>query len=91
MKSLRNFIAQVVEPVLVGGAKQATKFVSPNFTIKATFQGKRRNGASRATVIVTAGRPNYRERQFIKDCKRAGVSFPVKKVRIKGFPARKGR
>ena len=63
----------------------ATKYCSPSLTVKATrprYQGKLRNGRA-LTAIVTIGKPNFTERQFIKACLRAKEPFPVKKLQVK--------
>jgi len=65
--------------VLDGGARRATKYLSEKLVVKATIHCRARRGAS---LVLTVGRPNYAERQFIKACKAAGESFPVKKPQI---------
>ena len=76
-------LAAVLQPTVY----QATKFVSPTHVLKATrqrFDGKvPSRTASRQTVIVTIGKPNYKARQFIKLYQKAGESFPIKKIQIK--------
>lgn len=82
---LARYIAEVSIHSLLGGAKKSTKYVSPDFVIKAsrTFKASKHN--TRSTVILTMGAPNYRERAFIKLCQKAGEPFPVKKVQLKFF------
>lgn len=63
--------------------KQATKYLSPKLTIKATRQGKTRKGERQMTILVSIGRPNYTEREFIKQAVKAGEPFPVNKVLVK--------
>jgi len=81
-EKLRNVIGDLVGHVL-GGAKKATKYLSPTLVIKATYQGKPGKSAETHTALVTIGSPNYEERKFIKLCKKAGESFPVKKIQLK--------
>lgn len=83
-----NAIAQVVECVLKGGATKATKFIGPTQVIKATRHGKARKGERTTQMVVTVGRPNYAEREFISRCRKAGEPFPVKKIQLK-FPKAK--
>jgi hypothetical protein len=70
------------------GAKRVVKFLAPNRVVKATrktYRGQTRREALRdpsTTIIFTISRPNYSERLFVKQCKRAEVPFPVKKVRV---------
>jgi hypothetical protein len=68
---------------------KATKYISPNFVVKAT---RKRFGAKInpdnlsegiCEICLTLGRPNYAEREFIKLCKKAGEKFPVKNIQIK--------
>lgn len=83
------YVNEVVAHVL-NGAKRATKYVSPTFTIKATRPHKpdKRAGGS-TTISLTVGRPNYAEREFIKQAKKAGEPFPIKRVLLKAWPTRK--
>lgn len=62
--------------------KRVTSYVHPKFTIKATALQKPTKRDLSQTLVVTIGRPNYRECQFIKKCKKAGEPFPVKKLQI---------
>lgn len=62
--------------------RRVTKYLAPNLTLKATYQGKRDRRNRRNTVLVTFGTPNYREAKFIKACQKAGEPFPVKKLQV---------
>lgn len=75
-------IDRVVVAVL-GGYKRAVKYVSDKHTIKATRRGRLDKRGRAIEVLVTIGKPNYAERLFIKDCKKAGEPFPVKKVQVR--------
>jgi len=79
--------ADLAECILVGGAYKATKYLSDKLTIKATR--KRYNGKyvrkENADIVFTVGKPNYREREFIKKAKIASEPFPIKKIQVK-FP-----
>ena len=71
-------------------AVKATKYLAPNHIVRAT---KKRYGYARGPkenfeIILTIGKPNYAEREFVKVCKKAGEPFPVKKVQLR-FPAPK--
>lgn len=65
------------------GAKKATVYISPTETIKATRRGKVNGRAKTMEILFTIGKPNYKEREFIKKCKKAGEPFPIKKVQLK--------
>lgn len=75
--------ARVTEAVIFGPIKQATVYISPKLTVKATLQGDEQNNKEARTVVLTVGRPNYAERKFIKLCLEAKEPFPVKKIQLK--------
>jgi len=82
-------VADVVEALLLNQAKKATKYLSDKFIVGAsrkTFDGKIKKG--NAEIIIVMGKPNYQQREFIKQCKKAGEPFPVKKIQLK-FPPKK--
>lgn len=93
MKTPMNAITSVVEAVLRTDAIRATKYLAPNQVVRATkrtfkfTKGPREN----VEVLLTLGRPNYVEREFVKDCKKAGEPFPVKKVQLKFKTPKKGK
>ena len=77
---------QCVRAIIYGGAIKATKYVSETMTVKATrkLYGKKRLPSRKAyEIVITAGKPNYDERAFIKKLGKAGEPFPVKKVQMK--------
>jgi hypothetical protein len=82
---MEKYIAQVVL-ALVNRAEviKATKYVSPTQIIRAT---KRLYGKKlirdRVEIMLTIGKPNYVEREFVKMCKKAGEPFPVKHAQLK--------
>lgn len=82
MKITRTAIAAVVEVVL-GGAKKATKYLSPDTVVKCTRRHKVDRRARTTEVVLTMGRPNYLERSFIKAAKSAGEPFPIRKTQVK--------
>lgn len=80
------FLGDVVGQIMLG-AKRATKYVSPTLVYKATARHRIRRGARTVEMVVTIGKPNYAEREFIKVAKKAGETFPIKKVQIKAWRA----
>ena len=71
-------------------AWKVTKYYSEKYTARATrqlYNKKIHNG--KIEIRFTIGRPNFKEREFIKQCKKAGEPFPVKKIQIKYPPKRK--
>jgi len=88
----RKIFSQLAEIILEGGAIKATKYFSERETVKATLRGKlhrsSRNRSNFAEILFTIGPPNYEERQFIKQVKKAKEPFPIKKIQIK-WPKKK--
>ena len=76
-------VAAVVDVLTRTGAYRATKYISETHTVKATRRHKVRRGEPLGECVLTMGRPNYDEREFIKKCKKAGERFPVKKIQLK--------
>ena len=66
-----------------------TAFISPTKTVKLTRQRRYKKGDGAETMILTFGRPNYKEREFIKQCKKAKEPFPVKKTLLRFWPKKK--
>lgn len=80
----------IIKTLLATKAMRATKFVAPNHIIRVVRR-KYKTGFDRSTIelVITEGRPNYIEREFIKKLKKAKEPFPVKKVQLKFLPAKK--
>ena len=84
MKVVPNAVyGQLAEIIVNGGAKRATKYLSPSLVVKATRIGKIDRRDAQAHFIMTVGRPNFAETQFINVCQTAGEPFPVKKIQVK--------
>ncbi len=84
-------VAKTVDAVLLSGAHLGTRYIDDKLVVRATrklqhgrIPGKQYN----VEMNLTIGRPNFSERKFIKDCKKSGESFPVKKIQLK-FPSKK--
>jgi hypothetical protein len=86
-----NAISQVVETLLRADAWRATKYISDKLIVRATrkLYGRKINKNGKVKILLTIGRPAYREREFIKSCKKAGESFPVQKIQIQAIPKKK--
>jgi hypothetical protein len=75
---------EVVSVVAGGKVVRATKYISPTLIVRATRTlYRKRIARGNVEILVTVGRPNYLEREFIKACKKSGEPFPVKKVQLK--------
>jgi len=81
--------AAVCGALVASDAKTATKYLDEKTTVKATWHNKPSGRNSREEMVVTFGTPNYADRIFIKECKKAGVPFPVKKIQFRAWPKKK--
>jgi hypothetical protein len=88
MDERSNVFSVLADCILSGGAYKAVKYINEKLTVKATrkrFKGKIPKNERRIEILFTVGQPNYEERNFIMECKKAGEPFPVKKIQVK-FP-----
>lgn len=75
---------EVLDYVIAGEAVKATKYMAPNHIIRAsrkTYKGK--FGRGNIEIVLTIGKPNFLEKEFIKKCKKVGEPFPIKKIQLK--------
>lgn len=56
--------------------RRATFYDTPKFVVKVTRQRRVDRRDHGQTFIVTVGRPNYAEREYIRVAKKAGQPFP---------------
>lgn len=85
-----KYVEATVAALLRSGARMATKYVSEKEIVRATrrrYRGKIVKNAKNTDIVLTLGRPNYRERIFIKRCRAAGEPFPIKKIQLR-LPSR---
>ena len=80
---------QVVDALVNSQAKTATKYLDEKTVVHATWHNKPGARHTHEVMILTFGAPNYRDREFIKRCKKAGEPFPVKKIQLRAYPAKK--
>lgn len=85
-----RYFSKVASALLETGARRATLYLSPNFTIRAVRPVYRKHPKvvedqryTRGEIRFAIGAPNYAERQFIRKLKLANEPFPVKKVQLK--------
>ncbi len=72
--------AELVECILVGGSYKSTKYLNEKLTVKATrkrYGGKILKRMKTVDIILTIGKPNYEEREFIKRWKFGDGKFPI--------------
>jgi hypothetical protein len=82
-----NDVANVIQALLNNDVKKVTRFISPNVTVTATRLHRPDKRSRGESYVVTVGRPNYANREFIKECKAAGEPFPVRNMIFQHFPA----
>jgi len=83
MKTSRAYVRKAVEAVLETDAKTATVFMAPNQIIRATRRMyKRGNSRGPTEVLLTLGKPNYKERNLIKVYKATKQKFPITRVQF---------
>jgi hypothetical protein len=83
---MNNNYNEVCDEIVKGGVIKATKYISPVFIIRAVRKlfGKKITRGN-IEIVLTIGKPNYTEREFIKLCKKANEPFPIKKVQLKFY------
>ena len=86
---MKTYYDEVVGCILQGGITKATKFVSPKEIVRATRTKTTFRKGGNIEITLTIGRPNYAEREFIKDCQKAGEPFPVRNIQIKEYNPKK--
>ena len=86
-----NAISQAVEVLLRSGAWKATKYLSYKKVVRASIKtfNRKIKKAGNTEIILTLGKPNYAERNFLKQCKKAGEPMPVMKIQLKYLPKKK--
>ena len=74
---------QCVAALAAPGTYRATKFLSEDFVVKVTRIHKKGRWERSRSFVLTVGKPNYAERQFLRKCKKAGEPIPVRRVQLK--------
>jgi hypothetical protein len=81
MRHVNSLIATILR---TPGERKATKYLSPKDVVTVALRRYRGRVSTKGTneFVVKIGRPNYRERLFVKACRKAGEPFPMRKVQI---------
>ena len=86
MDKTTKICGQVINTLLNNtNAIKSTKYITPKFVIKAKrklFNNKICISGN-IEIVLTIGKPNYKERQFIKECIKSKEPFPIKKIQLK--------
>jgi hypothetical protein len=69
--------------------RRATVFVTEKLTVRLTRQSPHTKRARYENFVLSVGAPNYREREFIRLCRKAGETFAVKKVQLDFWPKKR--
>jgi len=92
MKIAMGWINQTIEGLLRTDSWKATKYLSPRLVIRATrirTRGRFRDLDNDTRVVLSIGRPNYLEREFIIRAAYVGKAFPVKRLQFRALPRRR--
>lgn len=86
----RSSLHAVVDALISDrNVRSASKYESPQLVVTATRRCKPDGRERRLEVVLTIGKPNFRGRQFVKACLKAGEPFPVRKVQLRLTPKTK--
>lgn len=90
MTTPMSAITNVLEQIMRTDAVRATKYIAPNHIVRATRKSYKYHGGPKENyeIMLTIGKPNFAEREFVKRCKKANEPFPVKKVQLR-FPMKR--
>lgn len=88
MARTMKFVSQVVAVLIENDAYVATKYVTRSYVVRATRKLFKRKIDSRQNIeiMLTIGRPNYQERDFVKSCTKSKEPFPVRKIQLRYPP-----
>lgn len=87
-KTVTDAMRSVTGALLESESRRVTKYLAPNYVIKATRVRPVDRRTKREAFYVTMGRPNWRERQFIKTWEKStGMGFPIHRIQHRAFPA----
>lgn len=85
LKKLIESIAQFADPKV----RKTVAYIAPDLTIKLTRRLQPDRRSRQIEWVLTSGKPNYEEREFIKKLRKVGEPFPVKKIQLKFYPEKR--
>ena len=91
MKIPMNAFAKAIEGLLCSGARSATVYLSATQRVTATNLHKPDRRNRNTTIAVTYGQLNWRGREFVKMCRKAGEPLPVRKVQLRWWPKKRAK
>lgn len=85
-----SLVASTIQAVITAGAWRGVHYVGPKEVIRVTRERyDHKLDKHQLNLRVHIGPPNYIERDFIKEARRAGEPFPVKKVQLQSLPKKR--
>lgn len=88
IESFRGMLAWCFGATYSSGMRQATVILDPRTVLKITRRKYKRRSVKQnklvdasETMLLTYGRPGYKERLVIKKAKKLGHSFPIYRTR----------
>ena len=85
----KRVFSNVIEALNIKGARRAVAYLDAKTVVMGTRQRKLSLRDRSHTIIVTYGAPNYRQRKFVKQCKKAKEPLPLRKIQIELWPKRR--
>jgi hypothetical protein len=82
MKIARKDLLVMMEIMVEGWAKSVTKYYTDRLIVRMVRKTFKGCCIENSEILVTIGIPNYKEREFIKKCKKLKEPLPVKKLQI---------
>ena len=82
-------LPSLLEAMLAGKLRSAVRYLSPRLRVKLTRHRRPSGRALGETFHLAVGAPNYAERAFIAECVEAGEPFPVRRIQVREYPAKK--
>jgi hypothetical protein len=73
----------VIELVLTGAVRKATKYISPTRVVTATARHRPDKRRNTVELVLTVGKPNCAGKKFIKSAIKAGEPFPIRKIQLR--------
>ena len=89
MKVTMSAFTKAIESLLRTDSRSSTVYLGSRMVVKATHQRRPRVRDNSNTMLVTYGKPNYAEREFIKACFKAGEPLPLRKAQLKAWPKKR--
>lgn len=86
--TIEKHAGRVILELMGPSCRRATAYLSPEFVITATRRFRQDKRNNMFDFVMKIGVPNYREREFIKACKKSGVAFPLREPQLQFWPAK---